>query len=203
MVQLAEYILNLNDVSGVSSCMAQIRHGNIESGYAELQAGRILKRHNVKFGYVVPTKRKGHDFDLKIVMKNELLLASDVKCKIEGGSFSESGIINALDKARRNNISKEYAAGIFLKLPDSWWEGDIREEVKNICKQYINLHLRVASIVVFGSHEVREGESVRTRHHFIETAQFVDGGPSSEDFRILCPGGQVSETGPWVDIAQI
>lgn len=42
VVQIAEMILNLRDVNGISAVIEQLKGGKIKSAYAELEVGKIL-----------------------------------------------------------------------------------------------------------------------------------------------------------------
>jgi hypothetical protein len=54
IIDLAEILYNLQDVSGFDECISRMRDGDIEGAYAELDFGRMLYLNSIKFRYVAP-----------------------------------------------------------------------------------------------------------------------------------------------------
>jgi hypothetical protein len=51
--------------------------------HQKLDFGRLLHVHEVKFRFVVPTMRKGDDYDFEVIYPDGLAVPADAKCKFE------------------------------------------------------------------------------------------------------------------------
>jgi hypothetical protein len=121
VVELAEKLINLQNVEGFEQCIAQMKHGQIESTYAELDIGKSLRAHDVGFRFVTPTGQKGADYDLEIFYPDGVTVCADTKCKIETTEISADSIKHSLGEARKQLPS--YRPGIvFVKVPQHWIE---------------------------------------------------------------------------------
>jgi hypothetical protein len=79
---LAEDLYNLQTVLGFDECIERFRNGDIESGFAELEFGGMLRRNGISFRYVVPVGTLGRDYDVEILHPRQLKICADAKCKI-------------------------------------------------------------------------------------------------------------------------
>jgi hypothetical protein len=89
MIDLAEVLYNLQNISGFNACIAKMRNGDIEGTYAELDFGRMLFLYRVPFRYVVPQGTKGEDYDVQIIYPDGVIACADAKCKIDSTEPSE------------------------------------------------------------------------------------------------------------------
>ncbi|MER8630682.1 hypothetical protein NKH55_13060 [Mesorhizobium opportunistum] len=105
---LAEMVLNLMPIRGVEACLDQLAGGQIESGYAELEAGKLLLTRDINFRFIWPSGVKGESFDLEIIFPNGIAVCADTKCKVETETFSNNGLRNTLESARKRNLPKGY-----------------------------------------------------------------------------------------------
>src|SRR5271169_1502239 len=58
IIDFAELLYNLQDITGLESCIDRIRRGVIEPTFAELDLGRMLYSGNVDFRFVEPQQKK-------------------------------------------------------------------------------------------------------------------------------------------------
>jgi hypothetical protein len=71
IVDFAELLYNLKDVTGFDTCIDRLRRGVIEPTYAELDLGRMLYCGNVDFRFVEPKREKGLDYDIEITLSDK------------------------------------------------------------------------------------------------------------------------------------
>jgi hypothetical protein len=121
VVELAENLLNLQQIDGFEACVAQMRAGaeKIESTCAELDVGRFLYIHDVGFRFVVPQLKKGADYDLDVIYPDGLAVAADTKCKFEATAINPVSLRNSLVKARKQ-LPPDRPGIIFIKVPRVW-----------------------------------------------------------------------------------
>src|SRR6266446_2875642 len=121
IMDLAELLYNLQNVRGFDECIARMRDGDIEGTHAELDFGRMLYLQQIPFRYVVPSGRKGSDYDIEIIYWNGLVVCGDAKCKVEATEFSAKTIDNTLEKAQRQ-LPDNRPGIVFVKVPPKWIE---------------------------------------------------------------------------------
>ena len=100
ILDLAELLFNLQDADGFADCIERMKNGDIEGTYAELDFGRMLHMHGVKFHFVAPLGKRGSDYDIEIECTDGLTICADAKCKIQSTEFSLKTISNTLHDAR-------------------------------------------------------------------------------------------------------
>ena len=97
VVSLAEMMINLQHVRGYSECASQLQNPyQIEATHAELEVGKLLFVHRVRFEFNQRTNIRRHDYDLCIWCSDGRRMVADPKCKEETGQPSEN-TINAAD----------------------------------------------------------------------------------------------------------
>jgi hypothetical protein len=149
---LAELVVNLLPVRGVESPLEQIANGELESGYAELEAGKLLLMHKIPFRFIWPSGVRGESFDLEISFPNGKLVCADTKCKTETGDFSEKGVLNTLEDARKRNLPKGYPGAVILKVPHAWHEdAATMSKVGDACRRFLRGSKRIVAVEVYSS----------------------------------------------------
>ena len=83
IIDLAEVLYNLQNISGFDACIEKMRNGDIEGTCAELDFGRMLYLNRVTFRYVVAKGTKGEDYDVQIIYPDGVIACADAKCKID------------------------------------------------------------------------------------------------------------------------
>ncbi len=170
VVELAENLFNLQNVTGFDTCIAQMRAGGekIESTVAELDFGRFLYIHDVDFRFVEPQLRRGEDYDFELAYSDCLLVPADAKCKFESTQINPDSVRNSLNKARKQ-LPADRAGIIFMKVPQSWLI-DINTTVSmvNVGHDFLRNTDRVVSIKFYVSLLDTMDGMVRHRHAFRE-----------------------------------
>jgi hypothetical protein len=169
IVDFAELLFNLQDIEGFDYCIEQMRQGNIEGTYAELDFGRMLRASNIEFRFVIRRGVKGSDYDIEITLSDGLKLCADAKCKIETTEFSEETIRNTLKRAV-DQLPKNRPGIIFLKVPSSWFNKlpEARELITVGQRFLRGSTKRVVSIKFFMTHQVWRDGMLTQSHGFKE-----------------------------------
>jgi hypothetical protein len=127
LVDLAELLINLQDIDGFSELTERIKTSDVESSLAELHVGRLLYINDANFRFVIPHGKKGNDYDLEITYPDGEIVCGETKCKIESTQLSTNTISNALQKAR-GQLPEDRPGIIFLMFPQQWLEASSRRE---------------------------------------------------------------------------
>ena len=170
VVELAESLFNLQHIDGFDACIAQMRAGaeKIESTCAELDFGRFLYIHDVRFRFVEPQMTKGADYDYEITYPDGLSVPADAKCKFESTDIDPESVRNSLIKARKQ-LPPDRPGVIFVKVPQTWTE-DVRiaNAFVAVGSEFFRTTNRVVSIKFYVSHLETKNEMVSHRHAFRE-----------------------------------
>lgn len=170
VVELAENLFNLQNISGFDTCIAQMRAGaeKIESTSAELDFARFLFIHDVDFRFVVPQMTKGSDFDYEVRYPDGLEVPADAKCKFETTDINPLSIRNSLNKGRKQ-LPGDRPGIIFIKVPQNWVSDlNTAQAMIDVGNDFLRTTGRVVSIKFYVSHlETRDG-AVLHRHAFRE-----------------------------------
>jgi len=115
-IRFAECILNLQQIEGFNILLNDIKAGNFDSRFHELEAASFLHRRDIPISFVKPQSVKGSDYDILI---SEPEIHVEIKGKQESTKLSNKTIINSLNKARKQILSSKPGV-IFIKIPQSW-----------------------------------------------------------------------------------
>lgn len=118
---LAELLFNLQDVPGFHLCLANMQLDQIESTFAELQVGAMLKQTELAFAYVDPAMRQGPTYDIEIFRLNTTGCV-EIKCKRDRGNYGKGTVRKALVGARRQ-LPPDGDGIVFIKMPQHWMHG--------------------------------------------------------------------------------
>jgi hypothetical protein len=143
-LRIAELLFNLQDVEGIDAKIEELRSGNVESTYAELEAGEFLLRRAVQFRYIAPSGTKGSDYDAEIPLSERANVNCEMKCKVEGTDVGEGAVRNSLQAARKQLPPGEPGL-VFLKAPEAWVH---QPETVQVMARTIDAFLRSTSRVV-------------------------------------------------------
>jgi hypothetical protein len=123
VIELAEMLFNLQDVSGFESVLKELATRQVESSFAVLEVAKILLINHATFRFVPPIGVGGSDYDIEIDHKGRALNA-EVKCKIVSSGVSVSGIVNRLVRAR-SQLPRGLPGVILVRVPASWVGTDL------------------------------------------------------------------------------
>ncbi|HXQ51853.1 MAG TPA: hypothetical protein VN802_12215 [Stellaceae bacterium] len=128
IVDLAELLLNLQDIEGFDPLVERLKTADLEPAIAELHVGRILYINDVTFRFISPQGKKGDDYDLKITYSDGTVVCGETKCKIESTDLGDGKTVaNALQQAR-GQLPSDKPGIIFLKFPQQWLEREARKK---------------------------------------------------------------------------
>lgn len=152
VIDLAETILNLQKVPGLTDVLREMKLGHIEDRFAELEVGKMLALAGTKFNFVIPGGPRGSSYDLRIATSAGDVCA-DVKCRVENNlTLSKSAILNTL-KGARTQLPKDQMGAFFLKLPQTWApDGDIRPLIPMLdeaARDFLRGTGRVVAVVMY------------------------------------------------------
>jgi hypothetical protein len=116
---LAEMLFNLQDVPGLATRLEDLKSGNLESTFFELEAGMFLRLCGLDFEYRNRSGTRGSDYELDAVLTQGTRVCCEAKCKLESTLPSERSVADAIRTARAQ-LPKERAGIVFLKIPEAW-----------------------------------------------------------------------------------
>jgi len=126
--RLAQRLYDIQDITGLEKVIRGITSGDIYGGYAEIEAGSFLKRRNITFEFVIPSGKKGYDFDIKIT--SDPAINCEVKHKIESTLPSKEVLEITLTSANKQ-VPDSKPALFFIKIPEGWINSsDLKSVVK-------------------------------------------------------------------------
>ena len=147
-LSIAEHLVNLQNVEGIDDRVAALTEGQIESTYAELQAGGFLAERGLNFRFVTPSGTRGLDYDAEIQLSDGTKINCEMKCKIEESHLSKTGILTRLNDARKQ-LPKGEPAIIFLKIPESWiFQEEIAAAAPDALADFFRQTTRIVAVVV-------------------------------------------------------
>jgi hypothetical protein len=150
MAHLAEMVFNLHTIQGFDSCIAQMKNGEIESGFAELEFGKLLYINDVEFRFVDPRNRaKGEAYDYEVTFPDGVTACADAKCKIESHEATASSVENTLIKARKQ-LPKDQPGIIFVKAQPHWFtDPEIYSMLGDVTRNFFRNTQRIISVKYF------------------------------------------------------
>jgi hypothetical protein len=119
VIIFAEMLFNLQKTAGLDDVLEHISGGQIESAYAELEAGKLLYKYGIGFRFVRSQKIHQKDYDIEFFHHNGSLVCAEARCKLESTDLGRATILSTLRKAR-NQLPRDLPGAIFLKVPQTW-----------------------------------------------------------------------------------
>jgi hypothetical protein len=174
VIHLAEMIFNLQKVAGLDEVLVKIRTGDVESGFAELEAAKLLYKYGIAFRFVETQGVRRKDYDLEFFHHNGMLVCADTKCKLETTDLTSNTIKNALNGAR-DQLPNDKPGYVFVKVPQDWLASSgFFEEFDALSKAFFRGTGRVVGIQCFASlvrieqgiiHDNVQGREFRNEKH--------------------------------------
>jgi hypothetical protein len=158
-IDLGEMLFNLQSVKNFDQCLIQLKGGQMEPAFAELEVGKILKIYNVDFQFVKPTGVIGCDYDLEVHFPDGRNVFADTKCKLQSTELSAETVRGSLEAARKQ-LPKGKLGMAFLKLPPTWFAEGALAIVDNAVERFLQNTTRIASIKVYSTLISNEGSNV-------------------------------------------
>lgn len=171
LLDFAENLFNLQHIDGFDDRVKQMRTGDIEATFAEFDFGRFLYIHGIDFKFVTPSGISGRDYDYRIRYADGREVCADAKCRLEGTEIRAETIMNALRKARSNNLPPHEPGSVFVKVPQTWLEDEpTRRGIYDIVRDFLRNTKRVVTVVVYAVvvKELPDHNMMLMRHRFHE-----------------------------------
>jgi hypothetical protein len=149
-VQLAEILLNLQDVPGFDNRLRRLLRDNLESAVSELEAARLLTISCLPFEFVEESGRRGYDYEALVQLPTGDLGACEVKRKV-GSSAPRLGSIYKSLSEGVGQIPSDLPGILFLQVPEGWIvAGDqLSTAVEGAIGKLFRNSSRVIAVVVF------------------------------------------------------
>lgn len=168
LIDLGEVLFNLQSVEGMTECVSRMRSGDLEGTMAELDLGRMLFLHQVKFRFVIPQGVKRLDYDVEIVYPDGTVACADAKCKIETTELTQNGLINAM-KSARSQLPDNCPGIVFVKVPALWMKDKaFVETMRKAAYSFLRNTGRVVSVKFYVAPVSFEGEHMHVEHAYME-----------------------------------
>jgi hypothetical protein len=171
LLDFAENLFNLQKIEGFEDRVEQMRTGDIEATFAEFDFGRFLYIHDIEFRFVIPSGVAGKDYDYRVRYADGREACADAKCRLEGTEMRAETIMNALRKARTNNLPPDEPGIVFVKVPQTWLDNEeIRRGIYATVRDFLRNTKRVVSVVVYTVVviELKADKMMLMRHRFHE-----------------------------------
>ncbi len=171
LLDFAENLFNLQHIDGFDDRVEQMRTGDIEATFAEFDFARFLYIHDIDFKFVIPSGVAGKDYDYGIRHADGREVCADAKCRLEGTDMRGETVMNALRKARSNNLPPDKPGAVFVKVPQTWLEDDAtRRAIYTTVGGFLRNTKRVVTVVVYAVvvKELKEEKMMLMRHRFHE-----------------------------------
>jgi hypothetical protein len=201
IINLAEMLVNFQQIKGVEACFDQIEFGHIESGFAELEAGKVLVCAGVDFQYIWQAKKKGKDFDIGLKFRSGAIGCADVKSKLGVTPISDGTIIRSLRDAQ-SQLPSDYPGVVFLKLPGKWWDDqDAMKAIAGAVNSFIRGTTVIVSVVIIFSVDIFKDGRTLTWLHQLEILSDNHKFDRAADWRVLKDAIQIPPN--WINLTEI
>jgi hypothetical protein len=145
--KFTEKLLSLQKIKNFNKIIEDIKSGELESRFSELEVGSQLYRRNIDFEFVKESRIKGFDYDIKI-SEVKVNINCEVKLKVESTYFNSSNIKRTLKQAKTQMPNNEFGL-IFLKIPESWSkEKVILVNLGNIIEKFLYRSKNIIGIII-------------------------------------------------------
>lgn len=160
-LRIAELLFNLQGIEGIDGRLEELRAGNVESTYAELEAGSFLFRRALSFRYVDPSGVKGSDYDAEIRLPEGTKVNCEMKCKAEITGLGEAAVRNPLEHSRKQLPAGEPGL-VFFKLPEAWVsQPEIARVVPTAVDGFLRCTSRVVAVILGWEEQYLQGADGR------------------------------------------
>lgn len=149
-------LFNMQHVPGFDEELKEMAPNGPGPLYAEFEAASSLGRApGVVVHFRPPNNIAGESYDLDLWI-DDLYLCGEVKAKLDPGKPSANGVIDALRKARKNNLPSDKPSVVWIRFPAEWVvqpEGyvddlDLIEEIKVKVSQHLANTDRIVAVVI-------------------------------------------------------
>jgi hypothetical protein len=145
VIGLAEDLLVCQYLNGFAEQREQMSTRDVIGLYHELRVARLLQNSGHEVEFVVPSGKKGADFDLLVDGK----LAVDAKAKQDEATYKKSSLRNALLSDARRQLPADGPGLLALRVPDTWvLGGDFIHEADDLFADVLRQTGRVNALLL-------------------------------------------------------
>lgn len=185
IIDLAEILINLQDVPGFDDCLGGLRKGDLEGTYAELDLGRMLYSYRVNFRYIRRHGVRGEDYDVEIIYPDGVVACTEAKCKVETTDFGADTVRNSLNQAC-GQLPTNLPGIAFVKVPQNWMpHPTFGRELRRVAREFLADNPTVVSVKYYVSHLTFEGENLRHEHAYEEIDNPTNAFDASRDWKLF------------------
>jgi hypothetical protein len=159
-ILLMEMLYNLAHIKGFRSCLEEMAAGQVESTYASLEIGRMLRTmatdKGLSFRFVSRSQRARHDYDLSIKCSDGVTIRAETKCKQEETKITLTTIEDSLSRAK-SQLPKTVPGIIFIKVPRFWLDDEeFALQMRKLADRFLARSPSIVSIKYYTAVVVRE-----------------------------------------------
>jgi hypothetical protein len=168
VIDLAEILVNLQNVPGFDDCLGGLRKGDLEGTYAELDLGRMLYAYKANFKYIRRHGVRGEDYDVEVTYPDGLVACTEAKCKIEATQFHADTVRDSLNRAC-GQLPANRPGIAFVKVPQQWMPNpSFGPELRRVAREFLADNSNVVSVKYYVSNLSFEHGNMRHQHAYEE-----------------------------------
>lgn len=147
VVRLPELIYNLQNIKGIERKLQQLKEGQTEATFAELECAAHFHSRSIKIEFVQEIGIKGQDYDINAFTSDGRKIHCEAKCRIENTPFSKQTIKERLRYAH-DQLPKHEPGIVSVKIPEAWTKEHSTEgEMVNVLREYFRRTQRVVAVL--------------------------------------------------------
>ena len=189
LINLGEMLLNLRDIDGIGEVVGQLHDQQIELALAQLEVGRILAAHGIKFHFVGPYGGN-RNCGLELIFPQGVVAArSGIISKIGLREFRCKPVEEGLSRAG-NQLTTDTPGVIFVRVPDEWLRTDemlrnrymanphgdpssIRFQLGDVARSFVRQHRHVVLVEFYSDQLWFGGKTMTTATRGLEIESVV------------------------------
>ena len=147
VLELAEYVFNLQHVEGLRERIARMDRDDLESAFGEIDCASLLAAPSLKFRFIKPTGKKGSDYEGEVTAPGGRIICCEIKTKSEHTPLTLETLPATIETARKQ-LPKERPGLVIIKIPMSWpRESTLVEIVESSIRDAFRASQRIVAIV--------------------------------------------------------
>lgn len=148
VVSLAEMLFHFQGIDGIAKRITDIQSSSVEDTVGELEGAKILYRSRIPFRFVVPTGKRGEDFDVQVLGANGNGINCEMKTKPAETVLSSETVWNTLNN-NRNQLPKGRPGVMFMKIPETWtFQPAVSRIMESTLTRFFRGTDRVAAVIL-------------------------------------------------------
>lgn len=182
ITQLAEICFNLRQVDGFSDRIANLKTGNLESAFGELQCSSLFSKPELQFRFIAESGVKRRDYEGEYITKDGQKVCCEMKTKLSDTPLGIETITNSLKKAQKQ-LPDNAPGVVSLSIPELWVKDvEIKKVIESAVSEGFKSQRVVAVVLVWQEFLKIEGDYhllSKTRNLLNEKSRLLNNGVSS------------------------